>query len=91
MHCSHVKPEKTRLGETSGYLIMSAITFCGLTTTIRFSVMKNLCGFGFGTFSTTKGGKTCYPILDGTLLPISMSFVRGTCSIRMSLRFSFIM
>ena len=49
---------KTRLRvETSGYLIMSATTFCGLTTTIWFSVMKNLYVFSFDTFSTTKGGK----------------------------------
>ena len=32
-------------------------SFCGLTTTIWFSVMKNLYVFSFDTFSTTKGGK----------------------------------
>ena len=70
------------------YLIMSAISFCGLTSTIWFSVMKNFYVFTFGTFSSTKGGKSCNPISDGTLLPILISFMRGTCSICMSLRFS---
>src|SRR5262245_40911510 len=49
---------------------------------------ENLYAFTFGTFSTTRGGKSCNPISDGTLSPILISFLPRTCLTFMFLTFS---